>query len=294
MTEYEKMLSGQLYDACDAELLKDLNAVKVLCQQYNNLLPTDFAARNTLLRSILGQADKDTFINQPFYCDYGKHIHVGKRFFANFGLTILDEAPVRFGDDCFVGPNVNIYTACHSTNPEERNTRWEWALPVTIGNNVWLGGNVTILPGVTIGDNCTIGAGSVVTHDIPANTVAAGNPARVIRHLEKEIPGAPTMPTDNNEPTVQPTTPPTLKTDARVRRLVLVVGKNVLPRRQIVADLGLKQNSRCVFANNYMRPAYEQGYIDFAFPSSPSKPEQAYRLTAKGLELYEQLTQAHR
>lgn len=294
MTEYEKMLSGQLYDACDAELLKDLNAVKVLCQHYNNLLPTDFAARNALLCSMLGQADKDTFINQPFYCDYGKHIHVGKRFFANFGLTILDEAPVRFGDDCFVGPNVNIYTACHSTNPVERNTRREWAQPVTIGNNVWLGGNVTILPGVTIGDNSTIGAGSVVTHDIPANTVAAGNPARVIRHLQTNTPGAPTKPTDNNEPPMQPTTHPIFKTDDRVRRLVLVVGEKVLPRRQIVADLGLKQNSRCIFANNYMRPAYEQGYIDFAYPSSPSKPEQAYRLTAKGLELYEQLTQAHR
>ena len=91
-TEREKMLAGEVYDACDAELLKDLNAVKVLCQQYNNLLPTDFAARNKMLRQMLGQADEDTFIVQPFYCDYGKHIRVGKRFFANFGLTILDEA----------------------------------------------------------------------------------------------------------------------------------------------------------------------------------------------------------
>ena len=183
MTEKEKMLAGQIYDACNPELLHELNAVKVLCQQYNSLLPTDFAARNTLLQQMLGQADKDTFINQPFYCDYGKHIRVGKRFFANFCLTILDEAFVSFGDDCFVGPNVSIYTACHSTNPVERNTRQEWAKPVTIGNNVWIGGSVTILAGVTIGDNCTIGAGSVVTHDIPANSVAVGNPARVIRSV---------------------------------------------------------------------------------------------------------------
>ena len=185
MTEKEKMLSGQLYDACDRELLKELNEVKVKCQQYNNLLPTDFAARNAMLQDMLGQADKDTFINQPFYCDYGKHIRVGKRFFANFGLTVLDEAMVTIGDDCFIGPGVHIYTACHSTDPKERNTRREWAEPVTIGDNVWIGGNVTILPGVTIGDNCTIGAGSVVTHDIPANSIAAGNPAKVIKQLSE-------------------------------------------------------------------------------------------------------------
>ena len=185
MTEREKMLAGELYDACDAELLVDLNRVKVLCQQYNNLLPTDFAARNRMLCEMLGRADEDTFINQPFYCDYGRHIRVGKRFFANFGLTVLDEAHVTFGDDCFVGPGVHVYTACHSTNPAERATRREWAKPVTIGDRVWIGGNVTILPGVTIGDNCTIGAGSVVTHDIPADCVAAGNPARVIRKIDE-------------------------------------------------------------------------------------------------------------
>lgn len=183
MTEKEKMLAGEIYDACNPELLEELNAVKVLCQQYNQLLPTDFAARNEMLQQMLGQADADTFINQPFYCDYGKQIRVGKRFFANFCLTILDEALVTFGDDCFVGPNVSIYTACHSTNPVERNTRQEWAKPVTIGNNVWIGGSVTILAGVTIGDNCTIGAGSVVTRDIPANSVAVGNPARVVKRV---------------------------------------------------------------------------------------------------------------
>lgn len=183
MTEKEKMLSGQIYNACDPDLVKELNEVKVLCQRYNNLLPTDFESRKQLIRELLGHSDDDTFINQPFYCDYGKHIRVGKRFFANFCLTVLDEALVTFGDDCFVGPNVSIYTACHSTDPVERNSRKEWAKPVSIGNNVWLGGNVTILPGVTIGDNCTIGAGSVVTRDIPSDSVAAGNPARVIKKL---------------------------------------------------------------------------------------------------------------
>ena len=183
MTEKEKMLSGQIYNACDPDLVRELNEVKVLCQRYNNLLPTDFESRKQLIRELLGHSDDDTFINQPFYCDYGKHIRVGKRFFANFCLTVLDEALVTFGDDCFVGPNVSIYTACHSTDPIERNSRKEWAKPVSIGNNVWLGGNVTILPGVTIGDNCTIGAGSVVTRDIPSDSIAAGNPARVIKKL---------------------------------------------------------------------------------------------------------------
>ena len=137
-----------------------------------------------MLLSLLGHvADDKVFINQPFYCDYGKQISVGRRFFANFNLTILDEAPVTFGDDCFIGPNVSIYTACHSTDPVERNSRREWALPVTIGHNVWIGGSVTILPGVTIGDNVTIGAGSVVVSDIPSNSVAVGNPCRVVKKI---------------------------------------------------------------------------------------------------------------
>jgi maltose O-acetyltransferase len=129
-------------------------------------------------------ADDKAIILQPFFCDYGKHISVGKRFFANFNFTVLDEAPVTIGDDCFIGPNVSIYTACHSTDPVARNTRQEWAKPVCIGNNVWIGGSVTILPGVTIGDNVTIGAGSVVVKNIPSNSIAVGNPARVVKKIE--------------------------------------------------------------------------------------------------------------
>lgn len=183
MTEKEKMLAGMPYDALDQELVQELNSVKVLCQEYNNIPATDLTARNRLLRQMLGRADEDTFICQPFYCDYGRHIRVGKRFFANFSLTVLDEALVTIGDDCFIGPNVSIYTACHPLDPVERNTRREWAEPVTIGDSVWIGGGVTILPGVTIGDGCTIGAGSVVTRDVPPRSVVAGNPARVIKSL---------------------------------------------------------------------------------------------------------------
>ena len=184
MTEKEKLLAGLPYSATDPELLRELNACKDVIHEYNRLLPSKRAERTAMLKSLLGHVgDDNILINQPFYCDYGKHISVGKRFFANFNFTVLDEALVTIGDDCFVGPNVNIYTACHSTDPVERNTRREWALPVTIGDNVWIGGSVVILAGVTIGDNVTIGAGSVVTHDIPSNCVAVGNPCRVIKKL---------------------------------------------------------------------------------------------------------------
>lgn len=177
------MLSGQVYNACDPELLVELNLCKDKVWRYNQLQPTLLDERKEAIREILGASDENVFINQPFYCDYGRHIRVGKRFFANFCLTILDEALVTFGDDCFVGPNVSIYTACHAIDPRVRNTRQEWALPVTIGDNVWIGGSVTILPGVTIGNNVTIGAGSVVTKDIPDNVVAVGNPCRVIKTI---------------------------------------------------------------------------------------------------------------
>lgn len=185
MTEKEKMLSGQLYSAVDPELLQELNAVKNIIHRYNALPPSAAAERLAILQHLLGGIGDDALIiNQPFYCDYGKQIRLGKRFFANFNLTVLDEATVTIGDDCFIGPNVSIYTACHSTDPVERNSRREWAEPVVIGNNVWIGGSVTILPGVTIGNNVTVGAGAVVTRDVPDNVVVAGNPAKVIRHIK--------------------------------------------------------------------------------------------------------------
>ena len=184
MTEKEKMLSGMVYSAIDDQLLKELNEVKEIIHEYNALKPSQTLRRFQILKDLLGHvADDEIIVNQPFYCDYGKQIRIGKRFFANFNLTVLDEARVTIGDDCFIGPNVSIYTACHSTDPVERNTRREWAEPVTIGDNVWIGGSVTILPGVTIGSNVTIGAGSVVTRDIPDNVVAVGNPCKVIKNL---------------------------------------------------------------------------------------------------------------
>jgi len=185
MTEKEKMLSGQVYSAVDSKLLEELGKVKEIIHRYNALSPSAGQERLNILKSLLGHiGDEAIIINQPFFCDYGKQIRVGKRFFANFHFTVLDEAPVTIGDDCFIGPNVSIYTACHSTDPAERNSRREWAEPVTIGDNVWIGGSVTILPGVKIGSNVTIGAGSVVTRDIPDGVVAVGNPAKVLRNVE--------------------------------------------------------------------------------------------------------------
>ena len=178
---WDDMVSGREYDATHPYLLERLNATKDRIWEYNKLRPSMLKERNELLRGLLGKSDGDTFINQPFYCDYGSNIRVGRRFFANFNFTVLDEALVTIGDDCFIGPNVSIYTACHSTDPIERNSRREWAKPVNIGDNVWIGGSVTILPGVTIGSNVTIGAGSVVVKDIPDGCVAVGNPCRVVK-----------------------------------------------------------------------------------------------------------------
>lgn len=183
MTEREKMLAGLPYIASSPELTAELTEVKTQLQKYNMLPPSDRETMRNMLDKLLGAHGERFTILQPFYCDYGKNIIVGEDFFANFGLTILDEAIVKIGKNAFIGPNVSIYTACHPLNPEERNKSIEWSRGVTIGDNVWIGGSVTICPGVTIGDNVTIGAGSVVVKDIPRNCVAVGNPAHVVKQL---------------------------------------------------------------------------------------------------------------
>ena len=185
-TAWQKMVSGEEYQADDPEIIRVLNLTKDAIRAYNQIQPTRLEEREKAIRKIIGKCGVKPFFNQPFLCDYGVNIRVGDRFFANFNFTELDEAYVTIGDDVFIGPNVSLYTACHSTDPVERNTRREWAEPITIGNNVWIGGSVTVLPGVTIGDNCTIGAGSVVTKDIPANSIAVGNPCRVIKKVGQE------------------------------------------------------------------------------------------------------------
>ena len=181
---WRKMVEGEVYDAPHPELIKKLEVTRELLWEFNSLRPSKKEELNAILHRLLGSHGEWFQFNQPFRCDYGENIHIGECFFANFNLTILDEAEVRIGDYCFIGPNVSIYTACHPLDPVERNKFLEWAEPVTIGNNVWIGGSTTICPGVTIGDNVVIGAGSVVTKDIPSNVVAVGNPARIIKLLE--------------------------------------------------------------------------------------------------------------
>ncbi len=185
-TEWAKMLNGEIYDAVHPEFLRRLETMRQKIWKFNNLNPSKTDELTALFRSIVEDCGENFHINQPFRCDYGCNIHIGNNFFANFNLTILDEARVTIGDNVFIGPNVSIYTACHPIDPATRNTGVEWAEAVTIGHNVWIGGDATILPGVTIGDNCVVGAGSVVTKDVAANTVVAGNPARLIKHINTE------------------------------------------------------------------------------------------------------------
>lgn len=180
---WKAMMSGEPYDALNPRLIDELNRVKRLLMQYNAIDPTDAAQLKAAICNILGAHGDNLKVIQPFRCDYGTNIHVGENFFANFNLTILDEALVTIGDNAFIGPNVSIYTPCHPLDPAERNRGIEWSLPVTIGHNCWIGGSTTILPGVTIGDNVTIGAGSVVTRDIPSGQVWAGNPAHLLKTL---------------------------------------------------------------------------------------------------------------
>lgn len=182
-TEWQKMINGEVYDALHPELHHRLQETREKIWHYNSLAPSQTEQRNIIIRELLGTCGDAFHINQPFRCDYGCNIHIGDNFFANFNLTILDEAEVRIGKNAFIGPNVSIYTACHPLDAATRNTGVEWAKPVIIGDNVWIGGSVTILPGVSIGDNVVIGAGSVVTKDIESNSVAVGNPAKVIKKI---------------------------------------------------------------------------------------------------------------
>ena len=184
LTEKEKMLQGLVYDAFnDDNLVQDRTKCKLLCQKYNSLSYDSFEERKLTLKELLGKTGESCVIEPNFFCDYGYNIEVGENFYSNHNLVILDPAKVTFGDNVFIGPNCGFYTALHPLNAEERNKGLETALPIKVGNNVWFGGSVTVLPGVTIGDNCVIGAGSVVVKDIPANSLAVGNPCKKIREI---------------------------------------------------------------------------------------------------------------
>ena len=183
-TEKEKAREGILYDANnDAELVAERLAAADITYMLNSLKPSQVAEREAVIRRLLGRTGKNVSIVSPFFCDYGYNIEIGENFFMNMNCVILDGAKVTFGDNVFVAPGCGFYTAGHPLDAERRNAGLEYALPIRIGNNVWIGAQVCVLPGVTIGDNSVIGAGSVVTKDIPSGVLAAGNPCRVIRPI---------------------------------------------------------------------------------------------------------------
>lgn len=183
-SEKEKCRAGGLYDANhDRQLIEERLRCKRLCFEYNRLDPGLEERREEMLRGLLGKTGKNFLIEQPFLCDYGYNIGIGENFYANVNCVILDEAAVTFGDNVFIGPNCAFYTAAHPLDAGQRRLGLEFARPISVGSDVWIGGNVVVLPGVTIGDGCVIGAGSVVTRDIPAGFLAFGNPCRVIRKL---------------------------------------------------------------------------------------------------------------
>ncbi len=185
-TEREKMLAGELYFGSDAELTKLRLHARQITRAYNSTIESENDVRRALLNRLLGKMSAIIEIEPPFRCDYGCNIYVGQNFYANFGVVMLDGAEIRIGDDALLGPNVQLYTATHPLDPNVRLTQAEFSLPITIGNNVWIGGGAIVLAGVTIGDNAVIGAGSVVTKNVPANVVAAGNPCRVLREVAAE------------------------------------------------------------------------------------------------------------
>lgn len=186
-SEREKMLAGLLYDAnYNPELLEERNVAKDLCFEFNHTKPSDTATQTALIQKLIGKTGDNFTVVAPFWCDYGSNIEIGDNFFANHNCVILDGAKVTFGDNVFIAPDCGFYTAGHPLDAERRNQGLEYAKPITVGDNVWIGGGVKVMPGVTIGDNAVIGGGSVVTKDIPANVIAVGNPCRILREITPE------------------------------------------------------------------------------------------------------------
>ena len=187
MTEKEKMLAGLIYDAnYDKELLEDRIKAKDMCHEYNLLLPSKTEEQKKIMKELLGKTKENYIVTAPFWCDYGYNIEVGENFYTNHNVVILDGAKVIFGDNVFIAPNCGFYTAGHPLDSERRNAGLEYAYPITVGNNVWFGAGVHVMPGVSIGNDVVVAAGSVVTKDIPSGVIAGGVPCKVIREITEE------------------------------------------------------------------------------------------------------------
>ncbi len=179
------MLRGELYLAADPELAADHARAQELLERYNTTPHAAQAERDRLLRELLGEVGEGVVVKPPFRCDYGRYVSIGERTFVNYGCVFLDVAPIRIGATCQIATGVQLLTATHPVDPEPRRLGWEYGQPITLADNVWLGGGAIVCPGVTIGENTVVGAGAVVTRDLPAGVVAVGNPARVLRDIDE-------------------------------------------------------------------------------------------------------------
>ena len=189
ISQKQRMLQGLMYSPNgDAELQRERMRAKAMCQAYNRMYAVKIREEeeNEIICRLLGHTGKKFEIVAPFWCDYGYNIEIGSNFFANHNTVILDCARVTFGDNVFIGPNCGFYTAGHPLDVEQRRAGWEYARPITVGNDVWIGGGVHVMPGVTIGNGAVIGGGSVVTKDIPAHVLAVGNPCRIVREIGED------------------------------------------------------------------------------------------------------------
>lgn len=184
-SHWDRMLAGEPYIALDPRIDAEGRRARRLQDRFNRTLADDDAERASILAELLGAVGEGTEIRPPLYVDYGFHLTIGARTFVNFGLTALDVAPITIGDDVQIATNVQLLTPTHPLDAQERRDKWEGAEPIVIADNVWLGGGVIVLPGVTIGENTVVGAGAVVSRSLPANVLAVGNPARVIRSLDQ-------------------------------------------------------------------------------------------------------------
>lgn len=184
-TQKEKAMRGEWFVQGDPDLKAERDQAKMLCWELNQTSPAEEDRRQEILQQLIGTAHGSFTINSPFYCDYGSHITIGDRFFANYNCKILDGGEVTFGDAVRIGPDCTFSTVTHAMDPQQRRDGWQIFKPITVGDNVWFGAGVLVMGGVTIGSDSVIGAGSVVTRDIPAGVFAAGNPCRVIKSLDE-------------------------------------------------------------------------------------------------------------